>query len=329
MEAKILELVKKIAIPMFFVGIILIACVCLYWAGMRYKTSENAFIEGGHPISIASRVAGQVKSIYVENNKIINQNSAIIELDSSAYQAGVNEITSGIKDITSKLLDAVKSLEDLKSEYDSVAGIYNSKKAMLQSLEDEYTKSAEMYKEGVISKQDYDKMLNDLTDLQNEFREIEDRYNPINVKYSNAISDVKSLEAQLKKMEQDLVQANYNLANTKVVAPEDGFVSGLELKQGDSLKAAQVFMILKPIKVWIVADYKARYFETVENGQIVWIKLDLYPNKKFKGHIESIKPYQDEKFGDMVTVKVLFDESLDNYDIKPGKLVVLKLRERG
>lgn len=324
-----LDMIRKFAIPLVFISIIFIAGVCLYWAGMRYKSSTNAIVEGGHAISVASRVAGQVKTVYVENNKSVKGNSLIVELDSQGYEVQLKNILTKIDDVNAKLEQAGSFALKLKSEYDDVAKVYNEEKAKLEHVEDDYTKSAGMYKEGIITKQEYDNILNNLTLAQGSFQDVETRYNDVNTKYTGALSDVKSLDAELKSLEQDLLQAKYNLSNAKIFAPEDGIVTNFNLKQGASLKAAQVFMTLNPTKVWVVANYRARYFDDVENGQTVWIKLDICPNKKFKGHIESISPYQDKKLGEMVTVKVLFDESVEDYDIKPGKSVVLKLRERG
>lgn len=322
-----LNLMKKMAIPFVFLGVIFIAGLCLYFCGMRYKTSINAIVEGGHPISIASRVDGQVKEVFVVNNSSIKANSVILELNSQNYERYLSQLISKQDDLKSKIDDAKKIVADLKPQFDDVSKTYSSNSAKLELAKEEYTKSVEMYKEGILSKEEYDKDLADLTDVQDSFKTTQEAFNALNEKLSDAESDVKSLEAEVKSVELELVQAKYNLSNAKIYAPEDGQIVDLRVKKGDVLRASQVFATLKPKKVWVVASYKANQFENVENGQLVWIKLDSVQNKKFKGHIDSIVPL-DAEDGKLVSIKVLFDESLDDFSIVPGTSMVLKLRER-
>lgn len=318
---------KNFFIPFFLLGFILFLLGCLYWCGMRYKTSHNAFIEGGHPISIASRINGRVKEVFAANNNFIKTNSLIIEFESDNYKNNLEKISFRLDEIKVKLDNQKKLFSTVKSEFDSVSKSYDILKSKLKSAELEYTKSAEMYKEGILSKQDYDKELAELTTLQAKVKESEETFVSANQKFTSINNDIKSLEAEAKKLELELAQAKYNLTNTKVFAPEDGRITDFEVKKGDSLNASQVFMTLIPQKVWVVATYKKSQFSSIENGQAVWIKLEPVVNKKLKGHIDSIVPV--EGLDENVTVKVLFDESIEDYDIKPGKSVVLKLRERG
>jgi len=326
-ENQSLDIKKKIAIPFVFLVILLIAAGCLYWCGMRYKVSKDAFIEGGHSISVASRVDGQVKEVFAQNDKLVNANSIILELNSDTYENDMAKLTARQNDLQNRLNSSKKLVSEIKPDYESASKSYNSLKSKLKTVEAEYTKSAQMYKEGIVSKQEYDQVLIDLTTIQGKVKNAGEKFKLVSARFLAADNDVKSLEYELKNLDKELAQAQYNLSNTKIYAPEDGWVSDLDINEGDLLKASQVFMTLNPKKVWIVANYKKIQFDNVENGQTVWIKLDSYPNKKFKGHIDSI--VNSDKNEGMVIVKVLFDENLDEYDIRPGKSVVLKLRARG
>ena len=79
-------------------------------------------------------------------------------------------------------------------------------------------------------------------------------------------------------------------------------------------------------------------------GQPVKIKVDTYPGKKFKGHIESIQratgaksslfPPENAvgsyvKIVQRVPVKIVFDEDITNYNIVPGMSVVPKVQVKG
>ena len=76
-------------------------------------------------------------------------------------------------------------------------------------------------------------------------------------------------------------------------------------------------------------------------GEPVRIKIDTYPGKRFKGHVESIQratgaksslfPPENAvgsyvKIVQRVPVKIVFDEDISNYNIVPGMSVVPKVK---
>jgi len=327
-ERKNFSLDIKLSVPMLFAMLSILSLICLYFCGIRYETSLNAFVEGGHSVEIASRVAGQVSSVKVENKKNVKANSVLIELKKDAYQKDLNDSVVKLDDLSRKLAVAEKKVSEISPSFESASKSLNSLKSKLSVVEENYTKSVEMYKEGILTKEDYDNNLADLTSLQEKVVTAQTVYDEVNSKYMAAISDVKALEAEFKTVEQQKLQARYNLSNTNIYAPEDGVVSELNVKVGDFVKPTQVVMNINPQKLWVVANYKATKFDDIENGQLVWVKLDSLPNEKFKGHIDNVVPYENENNVDMVTLKVLFDEDVSNAKIKPGQSVVLKLRER-
>ena len=103
-------------------------------------------------------------------------------------------------------------------------------------------------------------------------------------------------------------------------------------------------MQIVPEKVWVVANFKEIQLTNMKAGQPVKIKIDTYPGKKFKGHIESIQratgaksslfPPENAvgsyvKIVQRVPVKIVFDEDITNYNIVPGMSVVPKVQVKG
>ena len=100
-------------------------------------------------------------------------------------------------------------------------------------------------------------------------------------------------------------------------------------------------MNIVPEQVWVVANFKEIQLTHMKEGQSVRIKVDTYPGKRFKGHVESIQratgaksslfPPENAvgsyvKIVQRVPVKILFDEDISGYNIVPGMSVVAKVR---
>ena len=78
-------------------------------------------------------------------------------------------------------------------------------------------------------------------------------------------------------------------------------------------------------------------------GQVVEIKIDAYPNKVFKGKIDSIQRASGAKASlfppenavgsfvkivQRVPVKIVFDEDISEYNLLPGLSVVTKIKTK-
>jgi membrane fusion protein (multidrug efflux system) len=57
---------------------------------LAHESTDDAFIDG-HIISIASKVAGQVTAVYVEDNQLVKAGEALVDIDPRDYQAKVAE----------------------------------------------------------------------------------------------------------------------------------------------------------------------------------------------------------------------------------------------
>ncbi|MEW6675196.1 MAG: efflux RND transporter periplasmic adaptor subunit [Nitrospirota bacterium] len=58
---------------------------------------------------------------------------------------------------------------------------------------------------------------------------------------------------------------------------------------GNQVQAGQPLMAVVPLDdIWVIANYKETQLERVKPGQKVKIKVDTYPNRIFKGKVDSI-----------------------------------------
>ena len=93
--------------------------------------------------------------------------------------------------------------------------------------------------------------------------------------------------------------------------------------------------------IWVVANFKETQLTNMKKGQEVIIKIDTYPNKKFKGHIDSIQLASGAKASlfppenavgsyikvvQRIPVKIVFDEDISDYLIAPGMSVIPRVK---
>jgi len=325
---------KKYIIIFIIILLVLIFAGIIFTLTTSYKSSVAGVVEG-YIIKITPETAGKVANLYVSDKQEVKQNQLLLEIESSDYRAKLRLAENRLSAAKAKLGAMEKRLAESSSKVKTSMQNLNAVSANLDAAEKDYTKSAEMYKEGIISKQEYDKNLNLLIEAQADKKSADENYSDVTAVMEADKAQVKSLEAGIKKFEAEAAQAKINLSKTKIYAPEDGVISVGTLVKGSYVRPEQFLFSLVPQRVWVVAKLKES--ANVKQGQAVLISAGEYPNKNFKGHIDSFQtiPSPDVRDFNMgspagefgyVTAKILFDEDLKGFTISPGMSVSIKIR---
>jgi membrane fusion protein (multidrug efflux system) len=149
-------------------------------------------------------------------------------------------------------------------------------------------------------------------------------------------------EAQVQQARATLEQAETNLSRTTITAPVAGRVARLTAAKGAYAAVGQALIMFVPREVWVTANFKETQLRAVRPGDPVTIKIDAFPRRKFKGHVDSIQAGSGTAFSllpaenatgnyvkivQRVPVKIVFDEQPDVL-LGPGMSVVPTVRVR-
>ena len=206
-----------------------------------------------------------------------------------------------------------------------------------------------------IDSRDYQNKVNELSaslkeaKAKHEFTKKDyDRYSQLKVdglctkqEYENAKTHFEMSQANIEKREAQLSQAKLNLSYTKIYAPQDGNISSRNVEEGNYVQIGQALTAIVSPEIWIIANFKETQLTNMKAGQEVSIKIDTYPNKKFKGKVDSIQKASGAKASlfppenavgsyvkvvQRIPVKIVFDEDFSNYTIAPGMSVVPRVK---
>jgi membrane fusion protein, multidrug efflux system len=153
-----------------------------------------------------------------------------------------------------------------------------------------------------------------------------------------ALQAATSANAEIAADQAAIKQAELNVKYTKVIAPTNGRVTKKSVETGDYVQVGQAVMALVPEQVWVTANYKETQLRSMLPGQSATIRVDAYPNRKLRGHVDSIQAGSGARFSllppenatgnyvkvvQRVPVKIVFDEQPDVQRVLgPGMSVV-------
>jgi membrane fusion protein (multidrug efflux system) len=102
--------------------------------------------------------------------------------------------------------------------------------------------------------------------------------------------------ANLEQLQAALDQAELELSYTKIYAPESGRIARKSVEVGALVQVGQPLMAVVPGEVWVTANFKESQIGKVRPGESVEITVDAYPDKVFKGHVDSIQAGTGARF---------------------------------
>lgn len=310
---------KRILIPLIIIFGVIVGYFIISNSA-KYESTEDAYVET-HTVQIAPKVSGQVIEMYVTDNQKVKEGDLIAQIDPIDYQAKLSEITA-------RYDSALLKQKGAKAFFEAA----NSQIALAKKNLERYT---ELYKSGAASKLEFD---NAKTAYDNAQASLVQAKESILSKEENRVAD-----ADLKQLAALKRQAELALSYTKIYAPQSGSVTNKNIEKGAFVVMGQPLCVIVPEKVWIVANFKESQLRNMKPGQEVEIKVDTYPDKKFKGKVDSIQRISGAKSSlfppenavgsfvkivQRIPVKIVFTEEINpsEYTIVPGMSVEPRVR---
>ncbi len=304
-----------------FIVIVLVLAGCYLYKEMQYESTDDAYVETT-TVNVAPKVSGQIQEIYITDNQYVKAGDLVAIIDDADYKV--------------KLAQADATYEKIKIDQANAKANLAASKSNIALAEKDLERYKNLYEQGAVSKQTldsaqvkYDSAKAGLTQAQQAL---------LSDSNGKTVADANLLTAKAAKD-----KAALDLSYTKIYAPQSGTVTSRRVEKGMYVNVGTPLFTLVPDKVWVVANFKENQLRYMHKGQKVDIKVDTYPNKIFKGEIDSIQRASGAKSSlfppenavgsfvkivQRIPVKIIFTEEIDpeQFNIVPGMSVVPKVK---
>jgi len=312
----------KIKKPFIIYGVCVLVLVAAYFIydNMKYQSTDDAYVETT-TVTVSPKVAGELVQVYIEDNQKVKKGDIVAQIDKIDYQIKLKQASALYQKALMEQRNARASLNAVNSE--------------IELAKKDLDRYKNLYESGAVSKQMLDAAQTKYDTVQS--RQIKAEQDLLSQSKSNvADANLEVLLAQKEAAEQAL-------SYTTIYAPQDGTVANRRAEKGMLVQPGTPLFVLVPEKVWIVANFKETQIERMKPGMEVKIKIDTYPNKVFKGKIDSIQRTSGAKSSlfppenavgsfvkivQRIPVKIVFDEPIDpeQYTISAGMSVVPRIK---
>lgn len=344
----------------------------VWFVGRNIVSTNDAYVDGDI-VQIAAQVAGLVKVVHFTDNQVVTKGTLLVEIDARDYEAAVASAVAAQNAAMARmqaatvavdlarttteagLAQAVGGLEQMRKMVNQARAQSEALRSDAERAEIDAQRAQELYQGQHASKQRLDLAVADARASQARWQAAQATTAATEAQVAQAVAKLTEAEtgpqqialkeaelagakAEVEQATAALRTAELNLSYTRIQAPQDGRLTRKAVAVGNFAQRGQILTSLVASPPWIWANFKENQLQYMRPGMRAAIKVDAYPDRRLRGHVDSIQAGTGARFSllppenatgnfvkivQRVPVKIVFDEPAEALkDLALGMSVV-------
>ncbi len=217
-------------------------------------------------VKISSDVSGEITQLTVEEGDSVKRGQVLARVYADIYSIQQQQAAAQVNQQQYQVANSQAQLSALKSTMEQTEAQYNRQKQLLAGK--------------VISRQ--------------EFEVAENNYRTAQANYNAALKGIDAARAGVNSARANLQRASKDLSRTTLVAPMDGVVSLLNVKEGErvvgtaQMAGTEMMRVADMSRMEVRVDVTENDIPKVHIGDSALVSVDAYLGRKFKGVVYQI-----------------------------------------
>ena len=267
-----------------------------------HVSSDDAFV-AGTVHTVAPRVSGVVNAVAVTDDQHVKEGDLLVEIDPDIYRTRVADAEASaaaeqrrVEELNAAVAVRRTSIAAAKAVIEAREADRKAREAQKSQADLDLKRAQSLYDKKVVSAERLERAHTAFDTAQASLDAASDivaqsraalRSEEALLRQSEA--SIESQRQMVLKREAQAEQERLQLSYTRVLAPSEGFVTRKAVEVGNHVQPGQPLMsVVSLADAYILANYKETELHSIRPGMAADIKLDAYPEKSFKGHVESI-----------------------------------------
>ena len=309
-----------------------------YWTVGRFHIStDDAYVQADNT-TIAPKVSGYIAMVLVGDNEAVKAGQILARIDDRDYQVALDQANADVAAAQAAVASRQAALDAQQSVIDSAKATILVDEAGQTFAEQENKRYVDLATTGYGSVQNAQQAVSRIGAARASVQRD-------NAALASAVKQVALQKADLAQAQAVLAhdeavrhQAELNLSYAAIAAPVDGVVGNRTLRVGQYVQAGtQLMSVVPSAEAYVVANFKETQLTDVRRGQAVDIAVDMFPDRVYHGHVDSLAPASGQTFAllppdnatgnftkvvQRIPVKIVLDaSSADSGDLRPGMSV--------
>lgn len=236
----------------------------LYWGSAYvFAYTDDAYVTSDL-VAIAPWITGRIIAVPIVDNETVTKGKLLAKIDPTPFRLSLAQQQAKLVEAEAQLRVDHELIKSAKSARDEAA-------ARARLAQDNLARAQPVAQAGFLSRQALDSAT---TAAQEAAAGLADAETVVNKE--RQMQDLH--EATVKAITADIGYLQWQLDQTRILAPTDGTITNLSLRVGDQAVANQPLIGLVDAHAWrIIANYKESVIRHMQVGRPARVWLDAYP----------------------------------------------------
>ena len=263
--------------------------------GSTVESTDNAYVRGQTTI-IAPQVNGYVAEVLVQDFETVRAGQIIARIDDRIYRQRLAQAIAARDGQLATLANADQSQRSSAATLGGQAAAVLNARAQLQRAQADMRRVDELVSEGSVSLRERDQTLAALRQAEAAVLQAQAQRNVAAEQVRTEEVGRGGLRAAVSGADAAVQQAQIDLSNTIIRAPQAGRLGEVAVRLGQLVSAGTQLTTLVPPRVWVSANFKEAQTARMVPGQPATLRIDALGGAELQGTVERISPAAGSEF---------------------------------
>jgi membrane fusion protein, multidrug efflux system len=242
-----------------------------------YPRTDDAYVRA-NSVGIAPHVSGPITELPIVDNQYVKQGDLLFVVDPRPYQSALDSATAKLQLTELNIRALEDAIRTAKSDQVRLEADAAYAKQYLNRIEPLLAKH-------FVTAND---VFNARSRVSAAEASVAAAHSDVG-KAQNQLGQYGDINALRKAAEAAVYDANLNVGYCYVRAPYNGWVTNLNIAEGQYANEGRQVVSLIDDRVWyVVANFRETFLSHIEPGMTAEVFILAYPNKRFRGHVQGV-----------------------------------------
>ncbi|NDL64027.1 HlyD family secretion protein [Acerihabitans arboris] len=292
--ARILTTLVAVAIAIVGVLVILYAWQLPPFT-RQVQTTDNAYIRGQVTV-ISPQLSGYITGVYVQDFAWVRKGDRLMAIDERIYQQRVHQAMAQLDMKKAALANNIQQRRSSEAAIARNRATVTNAQAQAEKARLDLKRVQDLTSDGSLSVRERDASRASYSQATADIAQATAALEMSRQDLRTVIVNRASLAADVANAQAALELTQIDLANTQIVAPRDGQLGQISVRQGAYVSAGTHLTSLVPRQMWAIANMKETQMAGIRLGQPVSIRVDALDDARLDGEVENISPATGSEF---------------------------------
>ncbi|GAB3102886.1 HlyD family secretion protein [Lysobacter terrae] len=259
------------------------------------QSTENAYVRGQVTL-ISPQVSGYVVRVPARDFQQVRKGQLLVQIDDRTYRQQLDQANAQLQAARASLSNWTQQLRSAQASVAQVRASIASNDALHVRTAATLHRTDQLARDKLLSAQDLDTAYAANAQAVAGLNQSKAALDAAQQNVRTVAVNQNALQAAVAGAEAAVELARINLEHTRILAPRDGQLGQVQVRDGAYVTNGTQLMALVPQSLWVIANFKETQMPRVRVGQPAKFSVDALGDIRLRGRVQDISPAAGSEF---------------------------------